>query len=271
MEYLGHFLGAHISFPSQLVSLRLVINSHVYISHERPFGRGTTLLRGHTNHRYQPLTIWDDPPSINLIPSRELTYPPDKAYLKMIFLFPRWDMLISWRVSIKKSPRCTWRSSSDPLRPPWPRGRSQGDTQWVPRCRQGDIRCRQGTAHIRSLGIIRGKDVTNHNHNRNNNKQQQRRNKQQALQKQATSNKQQLLQKPACTTKTKAIFDLTKHHEPISCISSRSAFRWINTARLSHIMSRWCWLWRTDPCGAIPCMLQWKMDVYLQYYPQTGP
>ena len=32
------------------------------------------------------------------IPSRELTYPPDKAYLKMIFLFPRWDMLIPWRV-----------------------------------------------------------------------------------------------------------------------------------------------------------------------------
>ena len=30
--------------------------------------------------------------------SRELTYPPDKAYLKMIFLFPRLDMLISWRV-----------------------------------------------------------------------------------------------------------------------------------------------------------------------------
>ena len=33
-----------------------------------------------------------------LIPSRKLTYPPDKAYLKMIFLFPRWDMLIPWRV-----------------------------------------------------------------------------------------------------------------------------------------------------------------------------
>ena len=32
------------------------------------------------------------------IPSRELTYPPDKAYLKIIFLFPRWDMLISSRV-----------------------------------------------------------------------------------------------------------------------------------------------------------------------------
>ena len=32
------------------------------------------------------------------IPARELTYPPDKAYLKMIFLFPRWDMLIPWRV-----------------------------------------------------------------------------------------------------------------------------------------------------------------------------
>ena len=34
------------------------------------------------------------------LPSRELTYPPDKAYLKMIFLFPMWDMLISWRVCI---------------------------------------------------------------------------------------------------------------------------------------------------------------------------
>ena len=33
------------------------------------------------------------------VPSRELTYPPDKAYLKMIFLFPRWDMLVPWRVS----------------------------------------------------------------------------------------------------------------------------------------------------------------------------
>ena len=34
------------------------------------------------------------------LPSRELTYPPDKAYLKMIFLFPRWDMLISGSVII---------------------------------------------------------------------------------------------------------------------------------------------------------------------------
>ena len=34
-------------------------------------------------------------------------HPPDKAYLKMIFLFPRWDMLISWRVSQKTSPMWT--------------------------------------------------------------------------------------------------------------------------------------------------------------------
>ena len=32
------------------------------------------------------------------LPSRELTYPPTMAYLKMIFLFPRWDMLVPWRV-----------------------------------------------------------------------------------------------------------------------------------------------------------------------------
>ena len=31
----------------------------------RRFGRGTTLLRGLTNHGCQPLTNWDDPPSSN--------------------------------------------------------------------------------------------------------------------------------------------------------------------------------------------------------------
>ena len=33
-----------------------------------------------------------------ILPSRELTYPPKMAYLKMIFLFPRWDVLVSERV-----------------------------------------------------------------------------------------------------------------------------------------------------------------------------
>ena len=37
------------------------------------------------------------------IPSRELTYPPKNGILKMIFLFPRWDMLIPWRVDILTS------------------------------------------------------------------------------------------------------------------------------------------------------------------------
>ena len=32
------------------------------------------------------------------VPSWELTYPPKNGILKMNFLFPRWDMLISWRV-----------------------------------------------------------------------------------------------------------------------------------------------------------------------------
>ena len=35
-----------------------------------------------------------------VIPSRELTHPPKNGILKMIFLFPRWDMLIPWRVLI---------------------------------------------------------------------------------------------------------------------------------------------------------------------------
>ena len=34
------------------------------------------------------------------VPSRELTYPPKNCILKMIFLFPRWDMLVPCRVSV---------------------------------------------------------------------------------------------------------------------------------------------------------------------------
>ena len=33
-----------------------------------------------------------------ILPSRELTYPPKNGILKMIFLFPRWDILVPWRV-----------------------------------------------------------------------------------------------------------------------------------------------------------------------------
>ena len=54
----------------------------------------------------QQKNIKDEKNGSNLdktLPSRELTYPPDKAYLKMIFLFPRWDMLISWRVTSFRS------------------------------------------------------------------------------------------------------------------------------------------------------------------------
>ena len=32
------------------------------------------------------------------VPSREPTYPPKNALLKMIFLFPRWNILVPWRV-----------------------------------------------------------------------------------------------------------------------------------------------------------------------------
>ena len=39
------------------------------------------------------------------IPSWELTYPPKMAVLKMIFLFPRWDMLIPWSYKPYKWPK----------------------------------------------------------------------------------------------------------------------------------------------------------------------
>ena len=37
--------------------------------------------------------------TLQMLPSWELTYPPPKACLKMIYPFPRWDMLIPWRVT----------------------------------------------------------------------------------------------------------------------------------------------------------------------------
>ena len=47
----------------------------------------------------KPERLPGDPPKkkdgLKGLPSTELTYPPDKAYLKMMFLFPRWDMLVS--------------------------------------------------------------------------------------------------------------------------------------------------------------------------------
>ena len=40
------------------------------------------------------------------VPSRELTYPPKMAYLKMIFLFPRWDMLVFRGLTVTKINAC---------------------------------------------------------------------------------------------------------------------------------------------------------------------
>jgi len=45
------------------------------------------------------------------LPSRKLTYHPKMAYLKMIFLFPRWDMLISRRVYVDGF-RKIWRKTN---------------------------------------------------------------------------------------------------------------------------------------------------------------
>ena len=40
--------------------------------------------------------------SINMLTLQETNISPKNGILKMIFLFPRWDMLIPWRVSTKK-------------------------------------------------------------------------------------------------------------------------------------------------------------------------
>ena len=40
--------------------------------------------------------------TMKMVPSWELTYPKTKALLKMIFLFPKWDMFVPWRVQTTK-------------------------------------------------------------------------------------------------------------------------------------------------------------------------
>ena len=59
--------------------------------------RRSSEIFSYTSHPAQKLRFYDIP-STTSIPSRELTNPLFKALLKMIFLFPRRDMLVPWRV-----------------------------------------------------------------------------------------------------------------------------------------------------------------------------
>ena len=74
------------------------LRKHPYedVNNKKPNRRNKQ--RKSSNHRIQTQKNMQNHFPKDMLPSRELTYPPDKAYLKMIFLFPRWDMLISWRV-----------------------------------------------------------------------------------------------------------------------------------------------------------------------------
>jgi len=54
--------------------------------------------------------IWGDGFHEIIVPSMELTYPPDKAYLKMIFLFPRWVGYVNplEGIFLEKSAHTAW-------------------------------------------------------------------------------------------------------------------------------------------------------------------
>ena len=70
--------------------------------------RSTRSMRNASGIRQRDLVdCWPcrDVVSVEILPSRELTYHPKIGILKMIFLFPRWDMLISWRVYEFLKPR----------------------------------------------------------------------------------------------------------------------------------------------------------------------
>ena len=57
------------------------------------------------------------PPLVQALPPWKLTSPHPRHFLKMIFLFPRWDMLVSWRVNILKysSAESEWGQDINPL------------------------------------------------------------------------------------------------------------------------------------------------------------
>jgi len=60
-----------------------------------PSVAGTMLVSGKVDalEALGPLCYWGYPPGTNLSPQNGI--------LEMIFLFPRWDMLVPWRVSTK--------------------------------------------------------------------------------------------------------------------------------------------------------------------------
>ena len=66
-----------------------------------------------------------------LVPSRELTYPPDKAYFKMMFLFPRWDMLVCWRVSDQIIQIVSRKTGVHRRNPRWRKKTSHPGARWV--------------------------------------------------------------------------------------------------------------------------------------------
>ena len=63
-------------------------------------GRQYAKLGGWGKHQNIISKVYQENSSFWRVPKQDiyLTYPPQNGILKMIFLFPRWDMLIPWRV-----------------------------------------------------------------------------------------------------------------------------------------------------------------------------
>ena len=98
MVYLLRLVDSHTKLS------KLVVRQIYGPSHGSVMGMGPTEPRKHSLifHYFGSLIgiliIVYYNPHITSVPCRELTYPPKNGILKMIFLFPRWDMLVPWRV-----------------------------------------------------------------------------------------------------------------------------------------------------------------------------
>ena len=95
LHFATRFYSFRMSFPTWIIQILDTLwaqTPKVGTSHPAPLA----LVHWHSSPQTPAI-----PPKFN-IPSWELTYPPKKALLKMIFLFPRWDMLVPWRVAREK-------------------------------------------------------------------------------------------------------------------------------------------------------------------------
>ena len=112
-ECIYFFLFFQIGIIKDILNIPSYVLPMPFCSRNEPPPSTQLILQSLRSHQWTPKTcrifpwIWSVGNLIRNrlkkkkhLPSRKLTYPQKNGILKMIFLFPRWDMLIPWRVPL---------------------------------------------------------------------------------------------------------------------------------------------------------------------------